>query len=87
MAEIRANKGRMIVKRMETETKSSGGIILTKENTQPPSLGTVLSVGEGVSEDFLKRIVIWKRYDENMVKIHDEEFVVLKEEEILAWIA
>ncbi len=88
---IRPLQDRVIVKRMEEETTSSGGIVLPDSATEKPIRGEVLAVGPGkVLDSGEKRpldikvgdIVLFKKYGPTDIKIDDEELLVMQEEDI-----
>lgn len=84
---------RVIVKRDNVETMSKGGIVLPNEAKDKPTFGTVIAVGPGkmlecgdllvpsVSEG--DRILFGK-YSGTEVKIDLEEYLVIREEDIMA---
>jgi len=89
---IRPLQDRVIVKRMEEETTSSGGIVLPDSATEKPIRGEVLAVGPGkVLDSGDKRpldvkigdTVLFGKYSGTEVKINDEELLVMREEDIM----
>ncbi len=84
---------RVVVKPMEREEKTKSGIYLPDTAKEKPQEGEVVAVGPGRVTDDGKRIaldikvgdmVIYARYGGSEVKIDDEEFVILRESDILA---
>ncbi len=84
---------RVVVKPMEREEKTKSGIYLPDTAKEKPQEGEVVAVGPGRVTDDGKRIaldikvgdmVIYARYGGSEVKIEDEEFVILRESDILA---
>jgi chaperonin GroES len=84
---------RVVVKPIERETVSKGGIVLPDTAKEKPQEGKVIAVGEGRLSDDGKRlpmdvkvgdIVIYAKYGGTEIKINDEEFVILRESDILA---
>ena len=83
---------RVIVKRIEEKETVKGGIIIPDSAKEKPMEGEVIAVGEGKREKG-ERIpldvkvgdrVLFGKYAGNEVKIEDEEYLILKEEDILA---
>ena len=90
---IRPLHDRVIVKRVEEETTSAGGIILTGSATEKPSRGEVKAVGNGkVLEDGSTRplelkvgdSILFGKYSGTEVKLDGEEYLVMREEDVLA---
>ncbi|MEJ2046963.1 MAG: co-chaperone GroES [Dehalococcoidia bacterium] len=84
---------RVVVKPIERETVSRGGIVLPDTAKEKPQEGKVVAVGEGRLSDDGKRlpmdvkvgdIVIYAKYGGTEIKINDEELVILRESDILA---
>ena len=89
---IRPLQDRVIVKRMEEETTSAGGIVLPDSATEKPIRGEVLAVGPGkILDSGDKRpldidvgdTVLFGKYSGTEVKINDEELLVMREEDIM----
>jgi chaperonin GroES len=84
---------RVVVKPIERETVSKGGIVLPDTAKEKPQEGKVVAVGEGRLSDDGKRlpmdvkvgdIVIYAKYGGTEIKVNDEELVILRESDILA---
>ena len=84
---------RVVVKPIERETVSKGGIVLPDTAKEKPQEGKVVEVGEGRLSDDGKRlpmdvkkgdIVIYAKYGGTEIKIGDEELIILRESDILA---
>jgi len=89
---IRPLHDRVIVKRKEEETTSPGGIVLPGSATEKPVRGEVIAVGNGkVLENGEVRPlevktgdqVLFGKYAGTEVKIDGEEYLVMKEEDII----
>ena len=89
---IRPLQDRVIVKRMEEETTSAGGIVLPDSATEKPIRGEVTAVGPGkVLDNGDKRpldvkvgdTVLFGKYSGTEVKINEEEVLVMREEDIM----
>ena len=90
---IRPLHDRVIVKRMEEERMSAGGIVIPDSATEKPVRGEVLAVGNGkILENGEKRpldiqagdTVLFGKYSGTEVKVDGEELLVMREEDIMA---
>jgi chaperonin GroES len=88
---IRPLHDRVVVRRMEEETKTAGGIVLPDSAAEKPSRGEVLAVGPGklldngeVRAPGLKAgdKVVFGQYAGSTVKVDGEELLILSETEI-----
>ncbi len=93
---IRPLHDRVIVKRVEEETTSAGGIVLPGSATEKPSEGEILAVGNGKQLDNgqvqalevkVGDKVLFGKYSGNEVKIDGEELIVMREEDIMGILA
>jgi chaperonin GroES len=93
---IRPLHDRVIVKRMEEEEKTKGGIIIPDTAKEKPAEGKIVAVGEGrIKKDGTKiplevkagDRVLFTKYGGTEVKIDGEEHLMMREEDILAIIA
>ena len=84
---------RLVVKPIEREEMTKGGIILPDTAKEKPQDGEVLAVGPGRLSDDGKRIpmgvavgdrVVYAKYGGTEIKIDDEELVILRESDVLA---
>ena len=89
---IRPLHDRVVVKRVEEETKTAGGIVLPGSAAEKPSEGEVLAVGNGKPLDNgqvrtlevkVGDKVLFGKYSGTEVKIDGEQFIVMREEDIL----
>ncbi len=83
---------RVVIKQLEAEEKTSGGIILPDTAKEKPQIGKIVAVGPGKLLDDGKRAkmtlkkndtVIYPKYIGNDVEIDAEKYVILKESDIL----
>jgi chaperonin GroES len=90
---LRPLHDRVIVKRMEEERMSAGGIVIPDSATEKPSRGSVLAVGNGkILENGDKRAldikvgdtVLFGKYSGTEVKVDGEELLVMREEDVMA---
>jgi len=91
--QIRPLHDRLIVKRLEEEEKTKGGIIIPDSAKEKPIEGKVIAVGEGKLNKNGKKIsldvkkgdrVLFARYAGTEVKIDGEEHLMMREDEVLA---
>jgi chaperonin GroES len=84
---------RVLVKPIEKEEKTKSGIYLPDTAKEKPQEGEIMAVGPGKMTDDGKRIpldlkvgdrVIYARYGGQEYKLDDEEFIILRESDILA---
>ena len=89
---IRPLHDRVIVKRVEEETTTAGGIVLPGSAAEKPSEGEVLAVGSGKQLDNgevralevkVGDKVLFGKYSGSEVKIDGEELIVMREEDIM----
>jgi len=83
---------RVLVRRLEEKETARGGIIIPDTAKEKPHEGEVMAVGAGKIEKG-KRVpldvkvgdrILFGKYTGNDIKIDDQEFLILREEEILA---
>lgn len=90
---LRPLNDRIIVRRLESEDRSAGGIIIPDSAKEKPIQGKVVAAGNGKLKEDGSRIpmdvkegdtVLFGKYAGNDVKHNDEELLILREEDILA---
>jgi chaperonin GroES len=90
---LRPLHDRVIVKRLEEERKSPGGIVIPDSAAEKPIKGEVLAVGPGKRTDDGKThapdvkvgdTVLFGKYSGTEVKIDGQEVVVMREDDIMA---
>ena len=90
---LRPLHDRVIVKRMEEERMSAGGIVIPDSATEKPIRGEVLAVGNGkILDNGEKRPldisvgdkILFGKYSGTEVKVDGEELLVMREEDIMA---
>ena len=93
MSKLRPLHDRVIVKRLEEERVSAGGIVIPDSATEKQTRGKVIAAGEGrILEDGKVRpmsvqegdTVLFGKYAGQEIKIDGEELVFLKEDDIVA---
>jgi chaperonin GroES len=90
---LRPLHDRVIVKRLESETKSAGGIVIPDSAAEKPSKGEVIAVGQGkrMKDGKYQTLdvkvgdkVLFGKYSGNEVKVDGNDILVIKEEDIMA---
>ena len=90
---LRPLHDRVVVKRMEEERTSAGGIVIPDSATEKPSRGEILAVGNGkVMDNGESRpldvkvgdAVLFGQYSGSTVKMDGEEYLVMREDDIMA---
>jgi chaperonin GroES len=83
---------RVVVRRIEAEEKSTGGIIIPDTAKEKPSQGEVIAVGPGARDESGKLIpidlregdrVLFGKWSGTEVKIDGEELLIMKESDIM----
>jgi chaperonin GroES len=89
---IRPLADRVIVKRIEEEEKTKGGIIIPDSAKEKPQEGKIIAVGKGKMLEDGKVIpldvkvgdrILFGKYSGNEIKIDGEEHLIMREEDIL----
>ena len=87
---------RVVVRRIEADEKTAGGIIIPDSAKEKPSEGEVVSVGEGARDDSGARItpdvkpgdrVLFGKWSGTEVKINGEDLIIMKESDIMGVMA
>jgi chaperonin GroES len=83
---------RVLVRRVDEDEKTSGGIIIPDTAKEKPSQGEVVSIGPGERDDNGKRValdvkqgdkVLFGKWSGTEVKVGDEELLIMKESDIM----
>ncbi|MCS7101858.1 MAG: co-chaperone GroES [Burkholderiaceae bacterium] len=89
---IRPLHDRVIVKRLDQERKTASGIVIPDNAAEKPDQGEVIAVGPGKRDDNGKLIpidvkvgdkVLFGKYAGQTVKIEGEEYLVMREEDLM----
>ncbi len=89
---IRPLHDRVVIKRVEEERKSAGGIVIPDTAAEKPEQGEVIAVGKGKKTDDGKIIpldvkvgdkVLFGKYSGQTVKVKGDELLVMREDDIM----
>ncbi len=89
---LRPLQDRIIVKRLEEESKTAGGIFIPETAKEKPQRGEVVAVGNGKKTEDGKVLpidvkagdkVLFGKYAGTEIKIDGEEFLIMREDDIL----
>ncbi len=89
---LRPLNDRILVKRVEEETKTKGGIIIPDTAKEKPAEGKIVAVGNGKLGDDGKRVplevkvgdrVLFGKYAGTEVKIEGDEYLMMREDDVL----
>ena len=90
---LRPLHDRILVKRLEEQETKRGGIIIPDTAKEKPQEGKVIAAGNGKVGDDGKKIpldvkagdrILFGKYSGSEVKIEDKEYLILREEDVLA---
>ncbi len=93
---VRPLHDRIIVQRLEEGEQKIGGIIIPDTAKEKPQQGKVIAVGQGKVKDDGKRqpldvqdgdTILFGKYSGQEIKIDGEDYLILREEEVLAILA
>lgn len=75
---------KLVLEQVEAEEKSAAGIILPSDAQEKPKQAKVLAVGDDVKSIKKGDMVLYKSYGPDEVKVDGAEYLIAKEEDILA---
>jgi chaperonin GroES len=87
---------RVLVRRVEAEEKTAGGIIIPDTAKEKPQEGEVIAVGKGARDESGKRVepdvkvgdrILFGKWSGTEVKIKGEDLIIMKESDILGVVA
>jgi len=90
---IRPLADKVLVQRLEAETKTTGGIVLPDTAKEKPQRGKIISVGKGkvLDDGTIKKMqvkkgdmVLFTSYAGTEVKVDDKEYLIMDESDIMA---
>lgn len=89
---IRPLQDRIIVKRIEEETKTAGGLIIPDSAKEKPQMGMVIAAGNGKKTEDGKVLaldvkvgdkVLFGKYAGTEIKVEGQEYIMMREDDIL----
>ena len=89
---LRPLQDRILVQRVEEETKTKGGIIIPDTAKEKPAEGKVIAVGSGKVAEDGKRVppeikvgdrILFGKYSGTEVKIEGQEYLIMREDDVL----
>jgi chaperonin GroES len=96
MTKFRPLHDRVMLRRIEADTKTKGGIIIPDSAAEKPMEGEVIAVGSGLRDDAGKVIpldvkagdrVLFSKWSGTEINMNGEEYLVMKESDIMGVIA
>jgi chaperonin GroES len=90
---LRPLQDRILVKRVEEETKTAGGIFIPETAKEKPQRGEIVAAGNGKKTEEGKVLpldvkvgdkVLFGKYSGTEIKVDGEEFLIMREDDILA---
>jgi chaperonin GroES len=90
---VRPLHDRIVVRRLDEGEQNIGGIIIPDTAKEKPQRGTVITVGSGTVRDGGTRIpldvkagdvILFGKYTSQEIKLGDEEYLIMREDEVLA---
>ena len=79
---------RVVIKKIEAEEKTEGGLILTSQSKEEPQYAEVVAVGPGTEDEPIEvkvgDTVVFSKYGGTEVKYEGEEYTIMRQSDILA---
>ncbi len=79
---------RVVIKKLDAEEKTAGGIILTSSAQEKPQMAEVVAVGPGTKDEDMELAagdkVVFSKYAGTEVKFEGEEYTIMNQSDILA---
>ncbi|XVG96598.1 co-chaperone GroES [Eubacteriales bacterium KG127] len=79
---------RVVIKKVEAEEKTAGGIILTSASKEAPQLAEVVAVGPGKEDEKMELAigdkVVFSKYAGTEIKFQGDEYTIMNQSDILA---
>lgn len=92
MSNIRPLHDRVLVKRIEEDTKTAGGIIIPDSAQEKPTKGEIVAVGNGTKDESGNRValdvnvgdvILFAKWGGTEVKVDGQEYLIMKESDIM----
>lgn len=89
---VKPLQDRVLIKRLEEETKTSGGIIIPDNHKEKPAQGEIVAVGPGYrnQDGTIRELevkvgdkIIFGKYAGTEIKVESDELLIMKEDDIL----
>jgi len=83
----------VLIKPLEEEEKTAGGIFLPETAKEKPQMGKVMAIGPGTTDDKGKKVkmivkkgdkVLYKKWGGNEIKVGGQEWIIVEQKDILA---
>jgi chaperonin GroES len=84
MSQIQPLDDRVVAEPIEASDKTAAGLFLPSDAKEKPQMAKVIAVGKNVKEVKKGDTILHGQYSSNEVKLDGKEYVILKEEDILA---
>lgn len=90
--QVRPLQDRVLIKRLEEESKTASGLIIPDNNKEKPAQGEVISVGSGyrLDDGSVRALdvkegdkILFGKYAGTEVKLEGNEYLIMKEDDIL----
>jgi len=83
-APIKPLANRVVAVREQAQTKTASGIFLPDNAKEKPVVATVIAVGPDVKSLTIGDKIVYKEYSTTELKVNDTEYLIVKEEDVLA---
>lgn len=74
----------VLAQQEEAETKTASGIFLPSQSQEKPKIAKVLAIGGDVKKVKVGAKIIYKTYSTNEIKVGKDEYILVKEEDVIA---
>jgi chaperonin GroES len=74
----------VVAEQEEAVTKTASGLYLPDKAAERPKIAKVVKVGKAVKEIKVDDRIVYKTYSTTEVKVNDKDYILVKEEDILA---
>lgn len=76
---------RLVIKQVVAEETTKSGIVIPGQTKEKPQEATVVAVGKDVKEELkVGDTVVYSKYAGSNIKVDEEEYIIVKEEDVLA---
>lgn len=74
----------ILIEQETLEQKTASGFVLPTENKNKPNMGRVIAQGDEVKRDYKDKRVLFVKYGPNEITFEKEEYLICKEQDLLA---